>query len=148
MKCKPRKARLLMGVGAFVLFASVTIPRNLWAQEMTIVVNKDVPVSELSADQIYDIFTCIKTTWDTGDQINFVILEEAGALEGFTERYLGQSATQFIRYWKKMIFTGKCNIPPSFKTREEIFEFVQSTKGAIGFVSGPAAPSVKTVKVK
>ncbi|MBT8340305.1 MAG: hypothetical protein HKP58_09375 [Desulfatitalea sp.] len=148
MNRKPKKARLFMVVGVLFLLAPMAVPGFSWAQEVTLVVNKDVAVSAVSADEINSIFLGKKTTWDTGEKINFAIFEQADVLAVFTERYLKKSAAQFKNYWKSMVFTGKGNMPPAFKSREAVFEFVSSTKGAIAFVSGPAAASVKAVQVQ
>ena len=79
--------------------------------DQVIIVNKGVSVSSIDADSMQKIYLGKKTKWDNGDKIVPVTLNEGPVHDAFLKNIVKKSSTQFLTYWKQMIFTGK-GIPP------------------------------------
>jgi ABC-type phosphate transport system substrate-binding protein len=88
----------------------------------------------LTRDEVKQIFLGRKTRWNDDSKIVFVIYREKDVYDAFLKEYVNKTIFQYTNYWKKQVFTGKGRMPKSFKTCEEVMEFVSSTEGAISFV--------------
>eukprot|EP00767_Chilomastix_cuspidata_P007817 gnl/Chilomastix_cuspidata/8673.p2 GENE.gnl/Chilomastix_cuspidata/8673~~gnl/Chilomastix_cuspidata/8673.p2 ORF type:complete len:142 (+),score=6.68 gnl/Chilomastix_cuspidata/8673:61-486(+) len=118
------------------------------AQEILVVVNKGVPESSLSKDELKRIYLGKMSRWNNGDKVNFCLIK-TDLLEDFTNQYLGYTAVNYFKYWKKLVFTGKGSMPPFYDKDENVVNFVANTKGAIGFVpSDSNTDSVKVINVE
>ena len=68
--------------------------------------------------------------------------------DDFLKKYLGKSSSQFQRYFRTLVFTGKGSIPKSFDSEEAVVGFVTGTDGAIGYISnGTATGSAKVLTI-
>ncbi|NNJ98801.1 MAG: hypothetical protein HKP58_00155 [Desulfatitalea sp.] len=148
MKHNSAKNQWLVVVAMFFFFMLAVLPASSLAEGVTIVVNKEVPVESVSADDIHKIFLGKKTTWESGEKIIFAVWADSKTQAVFFREYVKKSPPQFKNYWKSMVFTGKGTMPSTFKSEEEVLEFVKSTKGAIAFVSEAEDKEVKKVKVE
>ena len=114
------------------------------ASEVQIICNKDVPDSSLSKSALRNTFLGKKTEWGDGQKITFVALKGGDAHKTFCKNYIKKSSAQFLSYWKKMMFTGKGQMPKFFKDEQEMLNFVANNEGAVGYISA----SVKSDQVK
>ena len=80
------------------------------------------------------VFLGKKTRWNDGSRAVAATLKRGDTLDHFVQEFLGQSIQEFTTYWKRMIFTGRGIPPKSFRSEEQLIEFVQDTPGAVGFV--------------
>ncbi|BBO81059.1 ABC transporter substrate-binding protein [Desulfosarcina ovata subsp. sediminis] len=131
---------------AFFLFQ--VLSTQAIAQDVAIIVNKDLPVDTVSAADIQSIFLGKKTAWSSGEKVVFAVLKDDDARNAFLKLYVKKSPSQYDNYWKKMVFTGKGQMPHSFTTKEEIMAFVNGTPGAVSYVPAPADASVKMITVQ
>ncbi|MCP4610877.1 MAG: hypothetical protein GY845_19380 [Planctomycetes bacterium] len=131
----------------FAAIAAMMLPfsSGAFAADVVIIANKDVPLSSLSGSDVKKIFLAKKTAWDNGKNIDFVTLQGSDVHKAFLNTYLSKSSSQFRRYFRTLVFTGKCMAPRSFSTEREVVGYVSSTGGAIGYVS--AATSTGSAKV-
>jgi len=119
------------------------------AEDSVVICNKSVADNELSKKDMEDIFLGKKTRWSDNQKITFVILKGGEAHISFLSRYVDKTESQFIMYWKKMVFTGEGRLPKAFDTPEELLKYVSETSGAIGYVPANAASDrVKTLIVR
>ncbi len=119
-----------------------------YAADVLMIANKDVPADALSKNEIRSIFLGEKTMWGNNQKITFVILKTAEH-EVFLREYLGNTAAQYLNYWKKMVFTGKSKSPKSFRTAEKLVDYVSEKSGTVGYIpSGAYNDKVKTISVK
>ena len=117
--------------------------------DVMVITNKDVPESNVSQQDIKDIFLGKKTKWSNSSSIHFVLVKDPAIHEAFVKNYLQKSPSQFQNYWKNMVFTGEGKTPTSFETTQELIEFVAKTPGAVGYIdSSSTAVNVKTLKVE
>ncbi len=129
----------------FIMLASLLAPAQALADDVIIIANKSVPVSSLGADDIKQIFLGQKTTWNDGTKINFVVQDRTKASNAFLKTYLQKTATQYDKFWKIQVFTGKGRAPRSYSSSFELIQFVSQTPGAISYVS--AGTNIGDLKV-
>jgi ABC-type phosphate transport system substrate-binding protein len=120
----------------FCLFLGCGIAK---AQEVAVVANKSVKASDVSADELRDIFTGDKTSLKDGTHAVPVTLKGGAAHEAFLKKYVGKSDAAFRAAWRSLVFTGQGAMPKTFDTDAAALEYIASTPGAIGYVSAGAA---------
>lgn len=101
-------------------------------------------LGSLTAEDIRLVFLG-KRTDIRGIKVHPIMLDLAEPKELFLSTYLKKSSSQYMNYWKVMVFTGKGRSPKSFDTESEVLEYVASHPGAIGFVT--FMPESKEVSV-
>lgn len=135
-------AAAIIGISFFMLIAASG------PGDIVIVCNKDVPVNSLTKDEVKSIFLGEKVKWDDSHKITFVLLMTE-THDRFLEKYIGTNASQYLQYWKKMIFTGKAGSPKSFKEPDKLIEYIAGAEGAVGYIPSEAYnDKVKTISVR
>ena len=142
----------LIVIGAVFLLLYSLSAQDSYADDLIIICNQSVPVDSLSKSDIQRIFLGKKTEWFGGNKIAFVLLSDKGEVgevhNRFLQDFMGKTPTQYKNYWKKMVFTGKGRTPKSFKTSDELIDYVSKTAGAIGYISTNAQKeTVKTIQI-
>ncbi|OQX21899.1 MAG: hypothetical protein BWK80_31910 [Desulfobacteraceae bacterium IS3] len=117
------------------------------AGEILIIAHKGVSAGELSKNEIKSIFLGEKIRWDDDRKMTFVILKTKEHDE-FLRAYIGNTAAQYLNYWKKMVFTGKSKSPKAFDTPEKLLEYVAETDGSVGYIPSEAYSEAYNDKVK
>jgi ABC-type phosphate transport system substrate-binding protein len=140
-----KKSIVCFSLAFALFFASASFAG---AADILVIANKGVSSGSISKDQLKRIYLGKLSRWDNGDKVNFCLVK-SDLLEQFTQDYLGQSAMNYLKYWKKLVFTGKGSMPPFLEKDEDVIQFVAETKGAVGFVpSGANTDSVKVMSVE
>jgi ABC-type phosphate transport system substrate-binding protein len=150
MKIRIRSRRRAGKAAMFfsLLLQLIFFPSLSNAQDVIIIANKDVPVDSLSRNEIKSIFLGEKIKWDNDRKITFVILKTE-AHDVFLKEYIGNTAAQYLNYWKKMVFTGKSKSPKSFKDTESLIDYIAETGGAVSYLPASAYnDKVKIISVK
>jgi ABC-type phosphate transport system substrate-binding protein len=112
----------------------------------TVVVNSEVDASKLNADTLELMFLGKKTLWDSGQRVTPALLNEDSAVSvQFLENVLSKSVSQYRAYWKRRLFSGGGTVPKTFRTSNEVIDFVARTPGAIGVVESGVKDSRVTV---
>lgn len=132
----------------FTLFALFGCAR-VWAQDVTIVANKSVTVSQITQAQLHDIFTGASSRLSDGSRVVPVVLRGGPVHEVFLKNHVGDSPDEFRTRWRKMVFTGEGAMLKEFSSEASLLEYVAATPRAIGYVSRPPDDSstVKTLQV-
>ena len=131
---------------AVMIIAATLMLCSAVSAEMLIIVNKAVPVSQISPSEISKIFLGQNQTWDDGTKISVGVLQDGAVHDDFLEQIVQKSSAQFDNYWKRMIFKGSCLPPSKFASEAELLKFVASTSGAIGYIDSATPHSnVKVV---
>ncbi len=116
--------------------------------DVIIICHPAVSADTLSRTEVKKIFLGKKLVWDDGQEIRFVIMKKSDAHEIFVKTYTQKTPSQFRRYWKKLVFTGKGSAPKSFHTEAELIQYVAETASAIGYVASETRPeNVKILKI-
>jgi ABC-type phosphate transport system substrate-binding protein len=119
------------------------------AQEAVVVANSGVKATEVSSDDLRDVFTGAKSSLKDGSRVTPVTLKGGAEHEAFLKKYVGKSDSAFRAGWRSLVFTGQASMPKTFDTDAALLDYVAATPGAIGYVSKDAATDkVKTLAVK
>ncbi len=130
------KTKILIGLFfAAVMGMLLEFPGAASAGGVVVVANKSVSASSLSIEEVKNIFLAKKTQWRDGSKIVFVALKSGGVQDDFLKSYLQKTSSQYNRYFRTLVFTGKGKAPRTFSTEAEVISYVSSTAGAIGYVS-------------
>ena len=135
------KAKIAIGlIFAAIMGMPLYFPGYVSAgEDVIIIANKNAPADMMSYRDIKNIFLGRKTKWSTGQKIIIATLSGSETHKAFLKNYIQKSPSQFKRYYKSLVFTGKGKMPKSFNTQESVLEFVANTDGAIGYISSRLA---------
>jgi ABC-type phosphate transport system substrate-binding protein len=118
------------------------------AQDVVLVANKGVQISEIKNADLRAIFTGEKTRFADGSHAVPVTLKGGAVHEVFLTKHLGESPDEFRAQWRKAVFTGQGSMPKAFDSESSLIEYVATTPGALGYVSRVSATdNVKLITV-
>lgn len=119
------------------------------AQDAVVVANNAVKATEVSSDDLRDVFTGAKSSLKDGSHVTPVTLKGGASHEAFLKKYVGKSDSAFRAGWRSLVFTGQASMPKTFDTEAALLDYVAATPGAVGYISPDAAhDKVKTLAVK
>jgi len=136
---------LLKTIIIFFILFSITIPSFSEEEEIVLVGNYSIPDS-IKKKVIKQIFLGNKTRWDKNQKIVFVLYTDKKICNNFLKKYVGKTYIQYKNYWKKLVFTGKGNMPKTSKKIEGIIEYLSDTNGSISFLPIDAVDT-KQIKI-
>src|SRR5579863_1981481 len=105
------------------------------AQDVVLVANKGVRISEITYGDLRAIFTGTKTRFADGSHAVPVTLKGGSVHEVFLRKHVGEGPEEFRAEWRKVVFTGQGAMPKAFDSEPALIEYVAATPGAIGYVS-------------
>ena len=103
--------------------------------DVVAVVSAKSSVTELSKDQVSDIFLGKSSTFPKGGQA--VPIDQAGdapVREEFYTKMTGRTATQLKSYWAKQTFSGKGTPPKVVTGDSEIKKLIAENPNIIGYM--------------
>ena len=131
-----------------VLALTATLmPISTASADLYIIVNKDLPVTQLDKSDIAAIYLLKKKHWENGDDIMPINLPaQADARTRFTAEVFDSTPDKLGSYWDQMLFKGET--PPVTQNSEQaVILFVERIKGAIGYVeTKPQSPQIKILQ--
>ena len=117
--------------------------------DVKLIANASVKVSEVSAEEIKNIFLETRTSLSDGSRVQPALLRTGPAHAAFIKQFIGRSDAALETYYRSLVFTGRGLIPPAFASDADMAAYVAKTKGAIGYVSANADVSgVKVIEVR
>jgi ABC-type phosphate transport system substrate-binding protein len=129
----------------FLFLGTLVMCGRAHAQEIMIVANPATSVSEISRDQLRDIFTGVRNRFGDGSRAVPVLLKGGPVHEVFLSRIVGNNPDEFRVRWRRAVFTGQGSMPKEFQSEAALLDYVATTPGAIGYVS--RVPDLNAVKV-
>ena len=105
------------------------------AQDVVLVANKGVKISEITNADLRAIFLGTKTRFSDGSHAVPVTLKGGPVHEVFLRNYVGEDPEEFRSQWRKVVFTGEGAMPKAFDSESSLIEYVADTPGAVGYVS-------------
>jgi ABC-type phosphate transport system substrate-binding protein len=119
------------------------------AQDVVLVANKSVKISQIKSADLRAIYTGEKTRFADGSHVVPVTLKGGPAHEVFLRNHLGQNPEEFRAQWRKAVFTGRGVMLRTFDSELALLEYVAATPGALGYVSrvSTQAENVKCLPV-
>lgn len=131
-----------------VIAGALLLPTGAAAAEFKVIANASVKSSDISTDDLKNVFLSTKTALPDGSQVEPVLAKSGAAHEAFLKD-LGKTDAALSTYYRSLVFTGKGSMPKICGSDAEVVEYVAKTKGAIGYVSDAASVAgVKTLTVK
>ncbi len=117
------------------------------ADGIVIITHKDVAESAISKSDLKNIYLGKKSKLG-GKKVTIITLKSGDTHKSFLKQYVSKTESQFKKYWKKQVFTGKGKTPKSFKKESDLVAHVAKTKGAIGYISSSSSnDSVKVLTI-
>lgn len=105
------------------------------AAEVVAVVSARSAVTELSRNQIADIFMGKLSRFPNGEPATPIDQSEGSAeRDEFYERYAGRSAAQMKAHWAKIIFTGRGQPPATVDGGAAVKQRLATDPNAIGYI--------------
>ena len=119
------------------------------SNDIKVIVNPSVAASTVSADELKGVFLETKTSLSDGSHVEPVLLKSGAVHDAFLKQYVGKTDEALNTYYRSLVFTGKGSMPKAFASDAEVVNFVEKTKGAIGYVgAGTNTGGAKTLEVK
>jgi ABC-type phosphate transport system substrate-binding protein len=104
------------------------------------IVAEGTDTSNVSKQDIRKMFTNRLKKWPSGESVKLTMLKEGKIHEAFLRNYVRKTGRQYKTYWRRLVFSGRAQMPKQFETVEEMIEYVKNNKGAIGYVSEETPP--------
>ena len=105
-------------------------------ESIVVIANRYAPSEKINTDQAAQYFLKKQQVWPNGVQIQPVDMKEGSALrDRFYTKVTGRGPAQMRSYWARQAFTGMSLPPKEMSTEEAVLKFVESNRGAIGYVS-------------
>ncbi|MFZ5570081.1 MAG: substrate-binding domain-containing protein [Thermodesulfobacteriota bacterium] len=123
----------LAGISAFWIPAA--FPEENKTGDVIIIGHQNLPIDSLALNDLKLIYKGEKTLWPDDQPILFVTLPGGDVHDMFVTTYLRKTPSQYSRYWKKLIFSGRGFPPRALKNEAGVVSYVRKTPGAIGYVS-------------
>ena len=117
---------------------------SLSATEYSIIISKKITITEISAQQIRDIYLMKRHTVGNQKIIPLNLLGQDASRIAFENEILKMDRNRLNAYWVKQHFQG-ITPPITQPSHESIKAFVQNVEGSIGYI--PSSQVDSTVKV-
>lgn len=138
--------------GISLILAIASISSSLESDtfpEVKIIANPSIKATEISREELTEIFLMTKTSFAGSQHVEPVLLEKCSCNAAFVKEYLGKTNSALTTYYRSLMFAGKASIPRNFDSESKLTDYVSRTKGAIGYVTTSSSPaSVKILKVR
>jgi ABC-type phosphate transport system substrate-binding protein len=132
---------LLAVVSGIVLLIVPPLAAGEAPPEFRVIVHPTRPETRVSRDFLADAFLKNVTRWPRDEAIRPVDQRADSAVRRrFSESMLKRSVQAVKTYWQQRIFSGRGVPPPELDSDEAIVRYVESNHGALGYISGSAAP--------
>lgn len=140
------KSRIHALVGTALMLAVLVVD----ARAQTVIVNPNVPVSEIETGTLRAIFAMRLRQWPNGEPVRvFVLPATASEHQSFAKNVLGIFPRQLERTWQTLIFSGTGQGPTVVNTPQEMASRVAATPGSIGYIQQePADGMVKVLRLR
>lgn len=120
--------------------------------ELAVIVNTNNPVESMSESEIKNIYLKKrKSHWPNGEKIRPIDRLGSPMQKSFLGKVLKMSIQEFERYWIEKQYVHAESPPKRVADDSQIIKFVETFKGAIGFVDKKSfngeAKKIKTVLV-
>lgn len=118
----------------------------LQAAAVEVIVNKSVPVSQLSVANARAIFGMRQVKWPDGSLIRVFVLPDSHAVHGaLCKERLNIFPYQLRQSWDRLVYSGMAQAPVVVESEAELIASVAATPGAIGYAS--RAPNNEKLRV-
>jgi len=126
----------------------IALPASSALAEIVLIANPGISKSslKLSRKDIQRIFLRKKKML-SGTTLQIAIQRDRVLHSEFLRNYVHKTSSQFNRYYKKLVFTGKGKPPVLVTDDAAMLSYIAKTPGAIGYVSKDTANETVTLIV-
>lgn len=100
-----------------------------------VIVNKANRTESLDPKIVEKMFFKKWKRWDDDEPVVPVNQVNSEVREAFTKGINKKDVSAILKYWQRMIFSGRDIPPPELQNDAEVLDFVKENRGAIGYVS-------------
>ena len=144
----PRLAIVLCSVLGMLL-AQPSAAQVATGTVVTVIVNQDNPVENLSLAELRDILSGQRTYWSAGRPVSLILMPGPGTAERRTvlSVVLGMNEASYKKHWVGRVFRAEsASAPTTADSPDVVARAVARIRGAIGLVAH-AAPNVRVVRI-
>jgi ABC-type phosphate transport system substrate-binding protein len=110
-----------------------------------VVTAKDSAIAAFDAEEAKKLFLGREPQLN-GENVMLIFQRQGSTREEFETKVLQRTGADLTAYWSKLIFTGKANAPVEVGGDADVKSKVNSTPGALGYISdGAVDGSVKVL---
>jgi ABC-type phosphate transport system substrate-binding protein len=131
------KIHLRLCVVPFLLYLGLCWGAPVAAQ-VIIVANAGVKTSEVSKQDLREIFTGSSSSLKGDSRVTPVLLKGGNISDEMLTTYIGKSDSAFRAGWRSLLFSGEGVMPKTLESEAAVLDYIARTPGTIGYV-GKAA---------
>ncbi len=113
-----------------ILFLSIKLNA-----QVAVIANKSVPIEKASKSQLLDYYSGDIKFWGDKKPIVVFDLKPKTEIKDIFYEYIAKNTARMKSIWMKKLLMGEGDPPYAVDSEDEMLQKVQSTPGAIGFVS-------------
>ena len=113
------------------LFLSINIFAN---NDFVVAVSKESKVEVLTKNEIAKLFLSKIKSFPNGEKAITIEINNKESQINFYKKLTNKNEKQLLKYWAKMIFTGRGIPPKKLEKESELIEFVTKNKNAITYI--------------
>ncbi len=133
--------RTCMFLLAVLVTAPFFGPGAVEAQGFQVVAHSSVPVSEITKSELSRVFQKRSNRIQGTAVVPVDLGRDSAVRESFSQAVHGRSASAIESFWQQQVFSGREVPPDQMASDAAVLAFVNSTPGAIGYVSSGASVS-------
>jgi ABC-type phosphate transport system substrate-binding protein len=117
-------------------------------EDIVFIVNMENPISSLKTAEVRDFYFKRKRNWPDGSGVRFIDRSSgSGVRQTFIRKYLGKKSDEIDMFWiGQKLYSGDA-APLQEPSDTLAIRFVETFKGAIGYVSSTTDLTDRRVKV-
>ena len=112
-----------------LLFAAFTCRADI-----AVVIAKEAAVTELSKQQVADLFLARTSRLPNGEKAFPIELKDNSLRSTFYQQVTGKSPTQLSSYWATLVFSGKGRPAQGQESVKQLIQVLEERPGSIGYL--------------
>ena len=146
--CGARLAIVLWSVLGMMLLAQPCAAQVATGTVVTVIVNQDNPVENLSLAELRDILSGQRTYWSAWRPVSLILMPGRGTPERRTilSVVLAMNEASYKKHWVGRVFRAESASAPTTADSPDVVAAVARIRGAIGLVA-QAGPNVRVVRI-
>lgn len=118
-----------------VLMAMNACLAGVVSAELVVIVNANNPISELTREQVVDLYMGRRTQFPDGRPALPIDLSPDSPLRAaYYQTLVGKTVAQVNAYWARLLFTGRATPPRVLSTPETVLDVVHANPDAIAYL--------------
>lgn len=121
----------------FKVIVSILLMSPIYAlaqNNFVVVVPKESKIKKLSKNYISKLFLSKIKSYSNGEKAIPIEISDKESRENFYKIMTNKNEKQLLKYWAKMVFTGRGIPPKKVKKESDILDFLKNNKNAITYI--------------